>query len=379
MEFSSLLVTARPLNKKLAIAVFFSASLAWAGSPAAPVPAQLQDSSSQQSTNSDPEQAALASQPQIQAASAADPGNISGTVLDPNGNVIGNATVILTTLSGSTVRTVKSGAHGQFAFSTLPPADYRITVEALGMALVTSDPIALAPGQAVIQPPIRLAVARATTSVTVNGNPQQLSIEQVHIAVQQRVLGVFPNFYSTYDWNAPPMLAKQKLQLSLRSVFDPVALLAVAGVAGAEQYENIFPAYGSGIQGYGKRYGAALANHVSADMLGKAVFPAIFHQDPRYFYKGSGSFSSRAFYAMSTAVIARGDNGRWMPNYSNILGNFSAAALSNLYYPASDRGASLVLFNGLANIGADAGAGLVREFVLKRFTSHAPKSAAGKP
>ena len=66
-------------------------------------------------------------------------------------------------------------------------------------------------------------------------------------------------------------------------------------------------------------------------------------------------------------VIARGDDGRWKPDYSRVLGHFSAAAISNLYYPPSDRGASLVLFNGLAGIGENAVSNLVREFLLKRF------------
>jgi hypothetical protein len=192
----------------------------------------------------------------------------------------------------------------------------------------------------------------------------------VQIAEGQRVLGVIPNFYSAYDWNAPPMLAKQKYHLAFRSLFDPVSFLEVAGIAGAEQYEGVFPAYGSGIVGYGKRYGAAFANHASGDILGRAVYPAIFHQDPRYFYKGNGSFGSRALYAVSAAVIARGDNGRWEPSYSSILGNFTAGAISNLYYPASDRGASLVLYNGLADIGATAAGNLIREFLLKDITSH---------
>ena len=78
-------------------------------------------------------------------------------------------------------------------------------------------------------------------------------------------------------------------------------------------------------------------------------------------------------------MIARGDDGRSKPNYSLVLGNFSAAAISNLYYPSSDRGASLVVFNGLAGTGADALANLIREFVLKRFTSHVPKGANGQP
>ena len=201
----------------------------------------------------------------------------------------------------------------------------------------------------------------------------------MHIAVQQRIGGVIPNFYSSYVWNAPPMETKQKFQLSFRSIVDPVSFLIVAGIAGAEQYQNVFPAYGGGIEGYAKRYGAAMANHVSSTLLGRAVYPSIFRQDPRYFYKGKGSIRSRALYAMSAAVIARGDDGRWKPNYSNVLGNFSAAAISNLYYPEADRGASLVVFNGLADTAADAVANLIREFALKGITTHVPKGASGQP
>jgi len=247
------------------------------------------------------------------------------------------------------------------------------------MSDFNSAQIPLHAGEFRILPTITLAVSPVAATVTVSGNTKQLSEEQVHIAEQQRVVGVIPNFYSSYDWNAPPMLAKQKMQLSIRSILDPVSFLSVAGIAGAEQYQNVFPAYGSGIEGYGKRYGAAFANHVSSTLLGRAVYPSIFHQDPRYFYKGKGTIESRALHAISAAVIARGDNGRWEPNYSRVLGDFTAAAISNLYYPASDRGGSLVLLNGLAGVGGDAVSNLIREFVLKRFTSHAPKSENGQP
>ena len=307
-------------------------------------------------------------------------GSLSGTVLDTNSNVLQGARVTLANPSGSVIRTVESGSNGQFAFTGLPPDIYKLTVTVPGMSTFTSTQIPLRAGEGLIVPTVTLSVAGGTTSVTVtSGNKEELAQEQVRIAVQQRIGGVIPNFYSTYDWNAPPMLAKQKFQLSFRSIIDPVAFLAVAGIAGAEQYKGIFPAYGSGIEGYGKRYGAAFANHVTGTLLGRAVYPAIFHQDPRYFYKGKGSVGSRALYAISAAVIAKGDDGRWKPNYSRVLGNFSAAAISNLYYPASDRGASLVVFNGLAGTGADAAANLIREFVLKGITSHVPKGANGQP
>ena len=303
-----------------------------------------------------------------------------GTVLDRNQDALQGAQITVQSPSGSTIRTLQSGNTGQFSFPGLAPDTYKLTVNAPGMSSYSSPPIELRAGEFHMVPPIVLSIAGVATTVTVTTQTkEELSEEQEHIAVQQRIGGVIPNFYSSYDWNAPPMQAKQKFQLGLRSILDPVSFLSVAGVAGAEQYQNVFPAYGGGIEGYGKRYGAALATHVTGTLLGRAVYPSIFHQDPRYFYKGKGSVGSRVWYAMSRAVIARGDDGRWKPDYSRVLGDLSAAAISNLYYPASERGGSLILLNGLAGIGADAVGNLIREFVLKGITSHVPQGANGQP
>jgi len=208
-------------------------------------------------------------------------GSLSGTVLDTNRDVLPGARVTLADPSGSAIRTVESGSNGQFEFTGLPPDVYTLTVTAPGMSTFTSTQIPLHAGEVRIVPPVTLSVSGGSTSVTVTENKEELAERQLQIAVQQRIGGVIPNFYSTYDWNAPPMGAKQKFQLSIRSIIDPVSFLTTAGIAGAEQYKGIFPAYGSGIEGYGKRYGAALANHVSGTLLGRAVYPSIFHQDPR--------------------------------------------------------------------------------------------------
>ncbi len=341
----------------------------------------------QTSIGSSTHEAAFLDKPQIaqsqsdsKVSQQAGTGDISGTVLDTDGDVLQGAHVNLLTPSGLLVRTLMSGSDGQFTFTGLSPNVYRITVTAPGMDTYTSPPIPLHSGDIRIVPAINLSVSGVTTNVTVTGtgNKQELAEEQVKIALQQRIAGVIPNFYSVYNWNAPPMGAKQKFQLSFHAILDPVSFVAVAGIAGAEQYENIFPEYGGGLEGYGKRYGAAFTNHISAELLSRAVYPSIFHQDPRYFYKGKGSIRSRTLYAISAAVITRDDDGRIRPNYSNVLGNFSAAAISNLYYPSSNRGASLVVFNGLADTAADAASNLVREFILKRITSHVSKGANGQ-
>jgi hypothetical protein len=305
--------------------------------------------------------------------------SVSGTVMDSNGGTIQGARVAIRRRSGAEAHIIQSGADGQFEFTGLPPGPYELTVTARGMTSYVSPEIQLQPGGVRILPQITLNVEAAATSVTVNGDNAQLSVEQVQIAVQQRVMGIIPNFYTTYDWNAPPMLAKQKFALSMHSMFDPTAFAVMAGIAGAEQYKDVYPAFGGGLQGYGKRFGATFANHVSGQFFGRAVYPAIFHQDPRYFYKGKGSFTSRAMYAISATVIARGDNGRWGPNYSNVLGDFTSAGLSNFYYPQSERGAGLVFFNGLTLLGGGAAENLIKEFILKGITSHIPKGANGQP
>ena len=58
--------------------------------------------------------------------------------------------------------------------------------------------------------------------------------------------------------------------------------------AAAEQWQNTFPGYGQGAQGYAKRYGAAYADEAISRMIGSAMLPSLLHQDPRYFYRGSG-------------------------------------------------------------------------------------------
>jgi hypothetical protein len=303
---------------------------------------------------------------------------VSGTVVDQNGAEIQSAQVELQGMSGQVVRSGLSGDDGEFTFKGLPAGDFRLVVSGEGWGTYTSPEIRLEAGAFRIVPNIVLPLATSSV-VHVTADREQLAEEQVHVAEQQRVLGVIPNFYSTYDWNAPPMQAKQKFQLSIRALIDPMEFVAVGAAAGYEQRANIFPAYGTGAEGYAKRFGAAYANNFSGEFLANAVFPSMFHQDPRYFYKGTGSAGSRVLYAVSSAVVARGDNGRREPNYSFMLGSFAAGGISNLYYPEADRGVKLMLFNGLADIGGHAGTDLLREFVLKRLTTRAHRTMDVQP
>jgi hypothetical protein len=296
---------------------------------------------------------------------------ISGTVLDENGDVLQGALVRLSKQGVPAPLTeVRSGATGEFEFTAVAPGTYTVTASGKGMTTFVSNPIDLHASQSVFVPNVVLRVAAAATSITVTDRTEA-SIEQVEIAEQQRVFKVFPNFYSSYDWNAPPMLAKQKYQLAVRTLIDPVTFLSTAGIAGAEQYENVFPSFGGGIEGYGKRYGAAYATHASGELLTRAVFPSIFHSDPRFFIMGRGSAQARAIHAIASTFVTRGDNGSRKINFAEILGSFSSASLSNAYFPPQERGGNLVLINGFGDIGGDILDNLIREFVLNGLTRRA--------
>jgi hypothetical protein len=247
------------------------------------------------------------------------------------------------------------------------------------LGTVVSSGIVVRPGETTFLPALVLPLSAGTTEVRVTANRDEIAEEEVHAEEGQRILGIVPNFYTSFEWDAAPMNTRQKFQLAFRSVIDPMSFLGAAALAGGEQVRDVDLIYGESPVGFAKRFGAAYANDFDSRMLGSAVFPSLFHQDPRYFYKGSGSTRSRALYAVRQAFICRGDNGHPEPDYSEILGDFAAGGLSNLYYPAAKRGVSLVFVNGLIEIGGHAGTNLVREFLLKGLTTHVSSSGAANP
>jgi hypothetical protein len=168
-----------------------------------------------------------------------------------------------------------------------------------------------------------------STSVTVYGSTEEIAVEQVHLAEQQRVLGFIPNFYVNYDGaNAVPLTTKLKFKLAMRVARDPISILGVAFMSGIDQASNR-PDYVQGAKGYGQRFGANAAGAFSDILLGGAVLPSLLHQDPRYFYQGTGTTASRLKHAVSAPFICRGDNGNRQINFSSMGGVMGATALAS--------------------------------------------------
>jgi len=235
-------------------------------------------------------------------------------------------------------------------------------------------------GQISIFPRIVLGLSSVATQVYVTLSRPELAEYQFQDETKQRVLGFIPNFYVTYAHNALPLTTKRKFELAGRATLDPVTFGVAGAIAGVQQAQNNFSAYGPGAQGYAKRYGAAYGDLVVSTYIGAAILPSLLKQDPRYFYKGSGSKGSRFLYAIANSVICKGDNGRWQANYSNILGNLAGGGISNLYYPAQNRtGAKLMFQNALIGIGATAVVNVIEEFFIPRPPLSLPASPPAKP
>lgn len=298
------------------------------------------------------------------------PGIIAGTVVDVNDDTVPGATVVLEGTNLRSPRTVVANDKGFFQFSDVEPETYRVKISADGFADWTSANVTLKPGQYVILPVPRLAVAIAYTSVTVGYSPVEVATEEVKLEEHQRVFGIIPNFYIAYDQNAAPLTAKLKFHLAAKVSFDPVTFLGV-GIAAAAEQAGDHPNYPQGWKGFGERYGAAYANGFTDIMIGGAILPSLLHQDPRYFYQGKGTKKSRALHALSSPFVCRGDNGQRQVNYSTIGGDLASSAISNAYYPASNRGVGLFLGNFLIGTGQRAAANLAQEFILSRVTHRA--------
>jgi hypothetical protein len=147
------------------------------------------------------------------------------------------------------------------------------------------------------------------------------------------------------------------------------------------QAQNEFPGYGQGAAGYGKRYGASLADQVSSNFFANFFYPVLLKEDPRYFRSGQGSIKHRIAYSLAQEFLTRTDSGHRRFNFSNVLGAFSSGGLSNLYYPSTDRGLSLTLSRSAISLAYGSVGGLIDEFWTdidhKLFHKH-PKDPAGK-
>jgi hypothetical protein len=295
-------------------------------------------------------------------------GRIIGTVTDTSEDAIPGATVLLIGDDSSSSSPVVTNENGFFELKNVRPAvSYRVKVSATNFGDWTSPAVELKPGQDVDLAEIKLSLAVVETTVSAVSQ-EQLAEEQVKVAEKQRVLGVVPNFYVAYDPRTVPLTTSLKYKLAARTATDVVSIGGAAFLAGIYQASDS-TSFQQGTKGYFQRFGAVYTTGVTDIMIGGAILPSLLHQDPRYFYQGTGTKKSRFMHAISAPFWCKGDDGKWQFNYSSIGGDLASASLSNIYYPPADRGASQTLTSVAVSTGGRMVNALAQEFILKKLTS----------
>jgi hypothetical protein len=305
---------------------------------------------------------------------------VGGVIADTDGGAIPAAQVALQDAESNATRTTQSDAHGVFTFSPVPEGRYILTVRAPGFApWKIKDILVVHAGEDIVVPQVQLGVEAISTTVSAI-SVEDLAEQQITAEEHQRILGVLPNFYVSYEPDPAPLTRKQKFKLAIVVSRDPVTFFTTGVTAGIEQWQGDFAGYGQEFSGYAKRYGATYGDKLSSTFLGAALLPSLLHQDPRYFYRGHGPIVVRALYAISTVAVCKGDNGHWQPNYSNVLGNLGAAGISTLYYPSSDQhSVQVTVTNTLIGVAEGAIGTLFQEFLLRHLTHGAPPKAPPQP
>jgi Carboxypeptidase regulatory-like domain len=294
-------------------------------------------------------------------------GTILGTVVDSSDDPIPDAKIVLQGPAG-TPATAVTKDDGSFALHDVTPGiAYRIAVTADGFADWNS-PVTVEPGQQKTLTDVRLRILAVQPAVTVSYSSKEVATQQLKAEEQQRVLGFIPNTYVVYEPHPEPLTSRMKFHLAYKSLTNPVFFARVAAWAAIQQAAGT-PHWPQDANGYGKRLGAGFADSTAEDLIGNAILPSLLHQDPRYFYQGSGTKWSRARHSILAAFICKGDNGAWQPNYSTWGGSLISSSISMAYYPESSRNAGRVFKNFGIGMGLHVAGGLAQEFILARFTS----------
>ena len=202
--------------------------------------------------------------------------------------------------------------------------------------------------------PFALATSLAAAQDASNENPPQQE--------SKRILWIIPNYRTFPSLTAyEPLTAGEKFKIATEDSFDrgTVALAALFG--GEGQLTNNNRAFGQGAAGFGRYFGSAYGDLVIGNYMSEAVFPTLLHQDPRYFRSGAGSGLSRLGYAIKQTFWTHRDSGGTQFNYSEIVGNSVAVAISNAYYVDNRTARDAVSKLGL-QIGVDMAANVLKEF-----------------
>jgi hypothetical protein len=181
-------------------------------------------------------------------------------------------------------------------------------------------------------------------------------------APNQQVVEHHSIFFPNLATDRTPLTVSQKAGLWVKNSVAPSAWLGSAVGAGIAQATNSPSGYGQGAEGYGKRFGAAMATHATTEFAGTFVIASIARQDPRYFVHGQGTFGQRFGYALSRVVVAPNDGGGYGFNWGGVLGPLVGESVANAYLPVHEQTGARTAQRYAAELGVKAGTNVLREF-----------------
>lgn len=167
----------------------------------------------------------------------------------------------------------------------------------------------------------------------------------------KRIFWIIPNYRTSPNLSPyAPLTPREKWKIAAQDLFDRGTIALAVIFAGPAQLTHSSPSFGQGIEGYGRYLGTAYADFVIGGMMTEAIYPVMLHQDPRYFRRGTGTVWRRLGSTAGQIFWMHADSGRLQLNYSEIIGNSTAVAISNAYYP-DNRTAT----NAISKLGVQLG------------------------
>lgn len=113
-------------------------------------------------------------------------GSIEGTIKDPQGAIVPNASVTVTGVSIGFNRTVQSDEHGIFRVQQIPPGEYKIKVAPVsGFAEITIDVLVVA--EKTVSADVELAVSSQAVNVEVGTDPLGVNVDSTDSKVQTNI------------------------------------------------------------------------------------------------------------------------------------------------------------------------------------------------
>jgi hypothetical protein len=130
-----------------------------------------------------------------------------------------------------------------------------------------------------------------------------------------------------------PMTPKEKAQLAARNLVDPFNALTIVGTSAISVGFDAHSPYGPGMKGLGRNVGVSYTQDIIGEFFGTFLIPSIVHQDPHYHRMPNASIPRRAAHAIVQVAWTRGDNGKDMVNYADLVGFAFDDEISNFYVP----------------------------------------------